>query len=105
MSEGEHGRSYRRFVLLTVISFQCISGLGDSPSTSNDATIADAHSSSSSKTGLEILYICLGVAGFVILSIFLFKHWQKKKREEQHARLLRLFEEDDELELELGLQD
>ncbi|URD83670.1 hypothetical protein MUK42_23225 [Musa troglodytarum] len=28
------------------------------------------------------------------------KMWQKKKREEQHARLLKLFEEDDELEVE-----
>lgn len=86
-------------------SFHFFAVLGDDPSTSKDATNADSHSSSSSKTGLEILYICLGVAGFVILSIFLFKHWQKKKREEQHARLLRLFEEDDELELELGLRD
>ncbi|XP_073113746.1 uncharacterized protein [Elaeis guineensis] len=105
MSEDVHGRAYRQFVLLAVISLQFILGLGDGPSTSNNATTADARSSSSSKAGIEILYICLGVAGFGILSIFLFKHWQKKKREEQHARLLRLFEEDDELELELGLQD
>ncbi|KAL2939445.1 Aprataxin [Bienertia sinuspersici] len=33
------------------------------------------------------------------------KLWQKKKREEQYARLLKLFEEDDELEVELGLRD
>ncbi|KAJ9538165.1 hypothetical protein OSB04_030898 [Centaurea solstitialis] len=31
--------------------------------------------------------------------------WQKKKRDEQYARLLKLFEQDDELELELGLRD
>ncbi|KAG1363656.1 hypothetical protein COCNU_11G004830 [Cocos nucifera] len=105
MSRDVRGRSYQRFVLLAAIYLQFISGLGADPSTSNDATTADVHSNSSSKTGREILYICLGVAGFVILSIFLFKHWQKKKREEQHARLLRLFEEDDELELELGLRD
>ncbi|XP_008775560.1 uncharacterized protein LOC103695893 [Phoenix dactylifera] len=105
MSRDVRGRSYRRFLLLVAIHLQFISGLGDDPSTSKDATKADAHSNSSSKTGREILYICLGVAGFVIFSIFLFKYWQKKKREEQHARLLRLFEEDDDLELELSLRD
>ncbi|KAH0776427.1 hypothetical protein KY290_007838 [Solanum tuberosum] len=31
--------------------------------------------------------------------------WQKKKREEQQARLLKLFEEDDDLEVELGIRD
>lgn len=39
------------------------------------------------------------------LSFFLFKLWQKKKCDEQYARLLKLFEQDDELELELGLRD
>ncbi|ERN20057.1 hypothetical protein AMTR_s00071p00195020 [Amborella trichopoda] len=55
--------------------------------------------------GFKVLVICFGVAAVVAFSVFLFKKWQKKKREEQHARLLRLFEEDDELELELGLRD
>jgi cbb3-type cytochrome oxidase subunit 3 len=45
----------------------------------------------------------MGAIGF--LAFFLFKFWQKKKREEQYARLLKLFEEDDELEVELGLRD
>ncbi|RRT84468.1 hypothetical protein B296_00011119 [Ensete ventricosum] len=53
----------------------------------------------------ELFFICLAIAGIVLVSVFLFKLWRKKKREEQHARLLRLFEEDDELELELGLRD
>ncbi|RWW11464.1 hypothetical protein BHE74_00053020 [Ensete ventricosum] len=53
----------------------------------------------------EVFFVCLVVAAVGILSVCLFKLWQKKKREEQHARLLRLFEEDDELELELGLRD
>ncbi|GLJ17129.1 hypothetical protein SUGI_0296400 [Cryptomeria japonica] len=43
--------------------------------------------------------VVLGVA------IILYKKWQKKKREEQHARLLKLFEEDDDLEAEMGLRD
>ena len=80
------------------------SGLGDNPSNSKDGTKVDA-SSKSSNTGREVLLICLIVAVAVGVSVVLFKLWQKKKREEQHARLLRLFEEDDELEVELGLRD
>ncbi|KGN52701.1 hypothetical protein Csa_009261 [Cucumis sativus] len=55
--------------------------------------------------GIKILIICLGVVTVIIFSVILFKIWQKKKREEQHARLLKLFEDDDELEVELGLRD
>lgn len=47
----------------------------------------------------------LGVAAVLGFCVFLFKIWQKKKREEQHARLLKLFEDDDELEVELGIRD
>jgi heme/copper-type cytochrome/quinol oxidase subunit 2 len=52
-----------------------------------------------------VLFILLGVGVVGLLSFFLFKYWQKKKREEQHARLLKLFEEDDDIEVELGLRD
>lgn len=55
--------------------------------------------------GSTILMLCIAVAAAVGLSFFLFRLWQKKKREEQYARLLKLFEEDDELEVELGLRD
>lgn len=78
--------------------------LGDTPSNSKDGTKAET-ASKSGDTGREVLFICLIVAAIVGLSFVLFKLWQKKKREEQHARLLRLFEEDDDLEVELGLRD
>ncbi|CAK9314010.1 unnamed protein product [Citrullus colocynthis] len=55
--------------------------------------------------GIKIIIICLGVVTVIAFSVILFKIWQKKKREEQHARLLKLFEDDDELEVELGLRD
>ncbi|CAL9093639.1 unnamed protein product [Musa hybrid cultivar] len=80
-------------------------GLSENPSPSKDSTKADSHYNFISNTGLKVLLVCLGVATLVLLSLFLFKMWQKKKREEQHARLLKLFEEDDELEVELGLRD
>lgn len=78
-------------------------GLDSDPS--NTKTETNEIASSSSKTGLGIFYVFLGIVAFFLLAVFFYKMWQKKKREEQHARLLKLFEEDDELELELGLRD
>lgn len=68
-------------------------------------TKVDAHSSLSSKKGSTILITCITIGAFAGLSFFLYRLWQKKKRDEQYARLLKLFEQDDELELELGLRD
>ncbi|OEL31394.1 hypothetical protein BAE44_0007587 [Dichanthelium oligosanthes] len=56
-------------------------------------------------TGKTVLFVLLGVGAVILLSFFIFKYWQKKKRAEQHARLLKLFEEDDDIEVELGLRD
>ncbi|RRT34416.1 hypothetical protein B296_00043669, partial [Ensete ventricosum] len=85
-------------------TFLFVVGLADDPSSTN-VVKAEAKPSSSSKMDREVFFVCLVIAAVGILSVCLFKLWQKKKREEQHARLLRLFEEDDELELELGLRD
>ncbi|CAN1804384.1 hypothetical protein LINPERHAP1_LOCUS23905 [Linum perenne] len=60
---------------------------------------------SDSHTGPKIIFLIVGIVAVGLVSFFLFKFWQKKKREEQYARLLKLFEEDDELEVELGLRD
>ncbi|CAA0809856.1 Unknown protein [Striga hermonthica] len=69
---------------------------------------ADGNNNSASKksaansTPLTILFVFLGVLAVVGFSIFLYKLWQRKKREAQHARLLKLFEQDDELETITG---
>ncbi|XP_062179980.1 uncharacterized protein LOC133884542 [Phragmites australis] len=73
------------------------------PQTSKDDKKAEAQSKS--HTGQTVLFVLLGVGTAILLSFFIFKYWQKKKREEQHARLLKLFEEDDDIEVELGLRD
>ncbi|KAK1263536.1 hypothetical protein QJS04_geneDACA016245 [Acorus gramineus] len=106
MSENR-GRSSLRHILVAVISIRLHShqGVADDLSAPKNGTAIDKHAKSGGSTGVEVLGIFLAVIAIVVLSIFLFKMWQKKKREEQHARLLRLFEEDDELELELGLHD
>lgn len=82
-----------------------LSGFSDDSSSPKNGTKSDGHASPRSSTGYKVLIICLVTVAVVLLSVFLFKFWQKKKREEQYARLLKLFEEDDELELELGLRD
>ncbi|XP_065872898.1 uncharacterized protein [Euphorbia lathyris] len=109
MSGFPRGRSWRSCYLLllffTSISLQFISGISGDHSSSSNGTTANAHGSSSSKTGPKIVIILLAIAAVGLFSFFLFKFWQKKKREEQYARLLKLFEEDDELEVELGLRD
>ncbi|KAL2520221.1 uncharacterized protein Fot_24144 [Forsythia ovata] len=102
------GRSLQFFIFyFSLFLLRSIPGLADSSSTSNSKNEAEivSNKSSSRSVGLEILIICLGLLAVVAFSVFLFKLWQKKKREEQHARLLKLFEEDDELEVELGIRD
>ncbi|KAK4339870.1 hypothetical protein RND71_041332 [Anisodus tanguticus] len=82
-----------------------VTGFSDDSSNPKNGTKVNTHVASSSNTGSTILIVCLALVAIALLSFFLFKFWQKKKREEQYARLLKLFEEDDELELELGLRD
>lgn len=84
----------------------CSLGLADDPPKSKNIANAEVNpSNSGTTTRPEVLYVCVVLVGVMLVAVFLFKLWQKKKREEQHARLLRLFEEDDDLELELGLRD
>ncbi|KAG6780141.1 hypothetical protein POTOM_012995 [Populus tomentosa] len=78
----------------------------DSSAAKNGTMKSDKHAASTNNTGIPniaIIFVSMVAIGF--LAFFLFKFWQKKKREEQYARLLKLFEEDDELEVELGLRD
>ncbi|KAK9270767.1 hypothetical protein L1049_026350 [Liquidambar formosana] len=106
MTHIPRGRYLRFLVFFWSVSLQLISGLAEEPSNSKNATKVVSHDdASSSSVGLKILIICLGLVAVVAFSVFLFKVWEKKKREEQHARLLKLFEEDDELEVELGIRD
>ncbi|KAJ4914986.1 Uncharacterized protein Rs2_00536 [Raphanus sativus] len=96
--------SWRRLAFLASISLHFVLGLsGDSKST-NTGVKAESHASSS-RTGTKVFLILVGFVAVAMFSFFLYKLWQKKKRDEQYARLLKLFEEDDELEVELGLRD
>ncbi|KAJ4847273.1 hypothetical protein Tsubulata_035602 [Turnera subulata] len=80
----------------------CIS---DDSSSSRNGTKPDPHATSGSGMRSKVVVIFLVIVAVGLCSFFLYKFWQKKKRDEQYARLLKLFEEDDELEVELGLRD
>lgn len=48
--------------------------------------------------------MCIGLLIIFIISVYIYKVWQRKKKEDQQARLMKLFEEDEELEFELEVQ-
>ncbi|ESQ29665.1 hypothetical protein EUTSA_v10023770mg [Eutrema salsugineum] len=94
--------SWWHLLLYASLCLHFVLGVSDDSNSSSTGTKAESHTSSS-KTNVILIIVGFGaVAG---LSFFLYKLWQKKKRDEQYARLLKLFEEDDELEVELGLRD
>ncbi|KAJ6744748.1 hypothetical protein OIU79_030967 [Salix purpurea] len=87
------------------ISLHLLSGLASEPANPTDTNKPASHDGSKSSVGIKVVIACLGVVAIIGFTMLLFKIWQKKKREEQHARLLKLFEDDDELEVELGIRD
>ncbi|KAJ8530925.1 hypothetical protein K7X08_023806 [Anisodus acutangulus] len=102
MGKTPNWRPLQSFIFLTLF-LQFIPGLADTSSTSSENK-GKNHSSRIS-TGVRVVIVCLGILAVVGFCYVLFKIWQKKKREEQQARLLKLFEEDDDLEVELGIRD
>ncbi|GMH05534.1 hypothetical protein Nepgr_007374 [Nepenthes gracilis] len=77
-------RSHRILLLFCSISLEFIAGLSnDKPIIKNDE-VDDSHASSHHQgTGVKVVIICIAVVSVVLFSLFLFKLWQKKKREEQ----------------------
>ncbi|KAK4438376.1 hypothetical protein Salat_0171900 [Sesamum alatum] len=103
MSEISSGRGFRlHLVFFASIFLLFVSAYSDDSPTPKTEIKMVRHGGSNRSM---IAIICLVLATVALLSFFLFKYWQKKKRDEQYARLLKLFEEDDELEVELGLRD
>ncbi|KDO41551.1 hypothetical protein CISIN_1g034055mg [Citrus sinensis] len=105
MNEISRYRSFQFLLLISSICLQFIPAISDDPSSTKKGKQSAAHHTSRGNTGAKVGIVLLGLVAVGLFSFFLFKLWQKKKREEQYARLLKLFEEDDELEVELGLRD
>ncbi|KAL9448522.1 hypothetical protein AB3S75_015917 [Citrus x aurantiifolia] len=105
MNEISRHRSFQFLLLISSICLQFIPAISNDSSSTKKGKQSAAHHTSRSNTGAKVGIILLGLVAVGLFSFFLFKLWQKKRREEQYARLLKLFEEDDELEVELGLRD
>ncbi|XP_039054984.1 uncharacterized protein LOC120197557 [Hibiscus syriacus] len=103
MTESSRSRSLRFLLFLASVSLQFVSGFSDDSPNSKIST--KKKSNGNSNIWIKLVIILIGLAAVGLLSFFLFKVWQKKKRDKQHARLLKLFEEDGDLEAELGLHD
>lgn len=54
---------------------------------------------------ITVIIICIFASSFVMVAgiVALYKYWQRRKREQDQARFLKLFEEGDDIEDELGL--
>ncbi|GMJ08247.1 hypothetical protein like AT1G09645 [Hibiscus trionum] len=103
MTEIPRSRSLRFLLFFASVSLQFISVFSDD--STNSKTSSKKKSNGNSNLGTMVVIILIGLAVVGLFSFFLFKVWQKRKRDEQHARLLKLFEEDGDLEAELGLHD
>lgn len=102
MMQPRRSPLYPFLLALISLHLQFLSGLADNNTSDSKKENKDV---SAHSTGLKILVVFVGVLAVIAFGVFLFKLWQRKKREEQHARLLKLFEDDDELEVELGMRD
>ncbi|AQK93028.1 hypothetical protein ZEAMMB73_Zm00001d009893 [Zea mays] len=59
------------------------------------------------KTSIGVIIVVSVLASVLVVTALFegFRYWQKKKRERDQARFLKLFEEGDDLEDELGLSN
>ncbi|KAE8663572.1 WD repeat-containing protein 82-B-like isoform X1 [Hibiscus syriacus] len=97
MTGISRSRSVRFLLFFASVYLQFIPGFSD------DSTSSKTKPDANSNTATIIVIVLFGLVAVGLFSFFLYKLWQKKKRDEQYARLLKLFEQDDELEVELGL--
>ncbi|KAL8138258.1 hypothetical protein V2J09_004259 [Rumex salicifolius] len=78
----------------------CLSLVKDSPNTEElDTRGGKKHFIAS------MLITIASIVAVVVVSVAAFKYWQKKKRQQEQARFLKLFEEDDDMDDELGLKE
>lgn len=98
--EGRYKHSKIKEFNATFFCPQCNADSGSDP-----VSPSSADSNKRGKSKLVIVIWCISFVAILAMAVFLYKLWQKKKKEEQAARFLRLFEEDDDLEVELGLKN
>ncbi|CAL0310439.1 unnamed protein product [Lupinus luteus] len=101
-TDGKYVRVKEKQFNATFMCSECLSLAGGSTSTSGIGTAA--HANNDHRKGVLIaVAVLLSVLVSAIVIVGAFKYWQKKKREQDQARFLKLFEDEDDIEDELGL--
>lgn len=98
--DGKYTRLTEKEFNATFMCPQCISLEGGSVRSSRSK---DGHSDNGMNVGLAILISVLVSIVSLVGAVAAYRYWQKKKREHDQARFLKLFEEGDDVEDELGL--
>ncbi|OIW05097.1 hypothetical protein TanjilG_06233 [Lupinus angustifolius] len=104
-TDGKYVRVKEKEFNATFLCSECLSLAGGS--TSNSGIGIAAHDGNGNRK--EVLIAVLVLLSVLVSAIIIvgavgaFKYWQKKKREQDQARFLKLFEDGDDIEDELGL--
>ncbi|KAG6406939.1 hypothetical protein SASPL_134556 [Salvia splendens] len=96
-------KSFNFFIIFFVSLARLDSGMANSFSSDDTSDEMDVAARKSKITSIIVvsLILCL-VLLVILLSVFLYKRWQQKKKENHHARLMKLFGPDEELDEELS---
>lgn len=70
------------------------------------STISPSHDGEKGMHSAVVIVISVVASTVLIIGMVVgYKYWQKKRREQDQARFLKLFEDGDDIEDELGLSD
>ncbi|KAG6490828.1 hypothetical protein ZIOFF_052143 [Zingiber officinale] len=87
-------------------SFICPECTTSSDVTTSDATESKNEASGQTRRKIAMIVVACTLAAAVTgaAAVMVYRWWRKRKREQEQARFLKLFEEDDDIEDELGLE-
>ncbi|KAE9621846.1 hypothetical protein Lalb_Chr01g0019101 [Lupinus albus] len=102
---GKYVRVKEKEFNATFLCSECLSLAGGSASISGIGIAS--HDNNDNRKGvliaIAVLFSVLVSVIVIVGAVGTFKYWQKKKREQDQARFLKLFEDGDDIEDELGL--
>lgn len=103
--EGHYNHFKEKEINITLLCDGCDPSDSEPSDQSEDPSTHEDKNSVKKPSALLIMLVFFGFALLIAIATVGYMKWQKRKREEQQARFMKLFEEDDDLEAELGLRD
>ncbi|KAL1822656.1 hypothetical protein ACET3Z_009434 [Daucus carota] len=102
---GQYGYSVEKEFNATFSCPDCVAMKADIENSSGSVEKNDKHHDGGRRMHWTVVVFISALASSVIIvgMVAAYKFWQKKRREHEQARFLRLFEEDDDIEDELGI--